>query len=45
MNIQIRRGSEGKEPVGDEVDIRVRIGDHFFAQLGNQREVGHGEAG
>jgi hypothetical protein len=40
-----RRGSEGKEPVGDEVDIRVRNGDHFFAQPGNQRAAGHGEAG
>jgi hypothetical protein len=40
-----RRGSEGKEPVGDEEEVRVRNGDHFFAQPGGQREVGHGEAG
>lgn len=40
-----RRGSEGKEPVGDEEEIRARNGDHFFAQPGSQREVGHGEAG
>jgi hypothetical protein len=31
--------------VGDEVEIRVRNGDHFFAQPGGQREIGHGEAG
>jgi hypothetical protein len=36
-----RRGSEGKEPVSDDAEIRVRNGDHFFAQPGGQREVGH----
>ena len=40
-----RRGSGGKEPVDDEGEVRVRNGDHFFAQPGSQREVGHGEAG
>jgi len=39
-----RRGSEGKESVGDDVEVQVRNGDHFFAQPGSQREVGHGEA-
>jgi hypothetical protein len=40
-----RRGNEGKEPVGDDVEIRARNGDHFFAQPGGQRQVGHREAG
>jgi hypothetical protein len=37
-----RRGSAGKEPVSDDAEIRVRNGDHFFAQPGDQREIGHG---
>lgn len=37
-----RRGSGGKEPVSDDAEIRVRNSDHFFAQPGGQREVGHG---
>jgi hypothetical protein len=36
-----RRGSAGKEPVSDDAEIRVRNGDHFFAQPGDQREIGH----
>jgi hypothetical protein len=37
-----RRGSQGKEPISDDAEIRVRNGDHFFAQPGGQRDVGHG---
>jgi hypothetical protein len=38
-----RRGTDGKEPVSDDAEIRVRNGDHFFAQPGGHRQSGHAD--